>query len=482
MPMAKILLAVLGFALALSAIHVPAALAEAGELDHGFGEGGKTTTPVNLHAPWSQARVRLAETPDGRIMVAGAGKLVRYLADGELDRSFGDGGMVSIVLPGKLRFALGDVAIDREGRAVLIGTAHNGATPGRRSARAIRGARQSFATVIRYGADGELDPTFGNGGIVMTDFDLPPAQGHFAPAVVAGLGAVDAQDRIVLIAGTIERVSGCSGRSRIGRHDRLVARLTQAGALDTTFGHGGIERIRSLKSVASMAFDREGGAVLAGAAPEDCGRGPTLGLIRLRENGRQNRRFGKYGSRTLTGSAAAIAVDERDRIVVLCRSKQLSGPRRDENATKVVRLLPGGRLDPSFWGGWVTYFLQGPLTRWSALTTDSQDRPLLVGTLIRPLPQKNQKNGPRFHRWLMVERLRESGKLESEFGWQGWISITRFDRNSDAAASDALIDGEGRLLVAGTALRRRPAPEPGFALARFELKPFELSPSSDSPG
>ena len=283
MPMAKMLLAVLGFALALSVAHTPAAFADAGELDSTFGDGGRVTTQVNLHRPWSQARVHLAKGPDGRIVVAGAGKLIRYLADGEIDHSFGDDGVVNIALPGKLRFALGDVAVDREGRAVLIGTAYAGATPRQRSARAIRGARRSFATVIRYGVDGELDPSFGSGGIVMTDFDLPSAQGQFAPTVGAGLGAVDAQDRIILIAGTVEPISECGGRSRSGRHDRLVARLTQAGALDTTFGRGGIERIRSLKSVASMAFDREGGTVLAGVAHDDCGNGPTLGLISLRE-------------------------------------------------------------------------------------------------------------------------------------------------------------------------------------------------------
>lgn len=436
-----------------AATAAPAAMAEAGELDRTFGDGGRVVTPVKFHTPWSETKVQLAKAPDGRIVVAGGRKLVRYLADGRLDPGFGHGGRKTIALPRERRFALDDLAVDREGRVVVVGTV---------------GAYPSFAAVIRYEPDGELDPSFGGDGIVMTDFGLRSGTLR-AAGVTATLGALDDRGRLTLVAGTVQPVRTCGSPPRKERRDRLVARLMPTGALDRTFGHGGISRIEPLRTVASMAFDRKGGPVLAGVPRNDCSGGAELALIRLHPDGSRNRRFGDRGSRRLAGSLVAIALDDRGRIVVLGQSRQ--PPAGNESSTEMVRLLPSGRIDPSFFDGGLIFSFEGPLARWSALTVDSRERPLIVGTLIRPISRKGE---PPFHRWFMVIRLRESGDFEGLFGRNGWSEITRFDPHSDAAASEASIDDEGRLLVAGTAFRPLVDPRPGLALARFDLAPSPL--------
>jgi uncharacterized delta-60 repeat protein len=428
----------------------PAASANDGFLDEGFGSSGRVFTPAGFNGPWSQVRVQLAEAPDGGIVVAAETEMARYLADGELDPGFGEGGLAHIGLPGRLRFALGDLGVDPAGRPVVIGTA--------------RGGRASFATVLRYQRDGELDPSFGGGdGIVITNFGLPPAPGRRAAAATATLGAVDKQGRVTLIAGAVQRAPACGGRPRSAQRDRLIVRLTPEGTPDTTFGDGSVGRLGPLETVESMVLDG-GGAVLAGTPHQSCGSGQHLAVIRVRTDGSVNRRFGERGSRRLTGSAAALALDGRGRIVLLCKPRQLS---LNKSVTKIARLLPDGRFDPSF-SSWHALEFEGPLWRLHALAVDARERPLLVGTLIHPLSPRN--HAP-FHRWFAAMPLSKSGDEERGFGWLGWLAITRFDPRSDLAASEALVDGENRLVIAGTGLRPRLSPQPGFALARYELGP-----------
>lgn len=434
-------------------VFAPGALGRGGKLDSSFGDGGRVSTPVGFQAPWTKVKVQLAEAPNGALVVGGETTLVRYLPDGQLDPSFGEDGVVKVRLPG-LRFELGDLGVDQENRVVAIGTA--------------KGHHSSFATVVRYQRDGTLDASFGSGdGVVMTQLGLPPAPGRSASAVTATLGAVDDQNRITLIAGTVEPVAKCGGRPQLARRDRLIARLSPTGTLDRTFGKGGIASIDPLETVVSMAFDHSGGAVLAGAPRDDCGNGPHAALIRLYADGSRNRGFGsgsKDASRRLAGAVSAIALDSRGRIDVLDRPRQL---KLNRGSSEYLRLLPDGRLDPSF-GTWV-FDLQGPLWRLGALAVEPQGRLLFVGTLIHPL---SPRNGPPYHRWFMVLPVLRSGQQASGFGWLGWGAITRFDPWSDLVASETLIDQEGRLVIAGPCLRPRLSPKSGFAVARFRLNPL----------
>jgi uncharacterized delta-60 repeat protein len=437
--MSRIVLAALVAALALPA----AAMAEVGELDESFGSGGWVTTPARFAGPWSETAVQLAAAPDGGSFVAAGSRLRRYLEDGEPDTAFGDGGLVRITLPTGLRFSVSDLAVDPDGRAVAFGTA--------------QGKGRSLGAVVRYLPDGSLDPGFSEDGVLVSDFGLR------ARAGTAALGLVDDRSRIVVLAGALERRSRRGRRPGLEREDRVLVRLEADGSFDLGFGslHGA--DVEPLRTVTAIAADPGGGFVLAGTPRGGCGQGPGTGVIRLREDGSRVARFGRHGSRGFTGTAVSVAVDSRDRIVVLCRARQQRA--RDEHATKILRLLPGGDLDPDFSGGWIVYFAEGPLYKWSTVAIRPNGHPILVGTLIRPPSQKYH----RFHRWFLAVPLRENGRNESDVSWRGWAWITRVDPRSDAAASEAVIDPRGRLLIAGTAQRPRVAPDGAFALARFEL-------------
>jgi len=438
--------------LALLSLTVPALASAAGSLEFEFGQGGKAITPVPLGSQWSKASVRLAEAPDGGIVLGGGATVVRHLPTGALDPAFGRAGILTIDLAEMARFEISDVAVDSTGRIVVFGTATH-FTPS--------GMVTTEPAVLRYLADGEPDRTFGGGdGLVMARFGLGSAGG-------ASQGTVDAKDRVILVAGSRRPAPDCGSAGRAAGN---LVRLTIDGALDRGFGERGLRSVTPLQRVGALALDGGGGVVLAGSLPRDCARGPELAVLRLRADGSRKRGFGSAGVRRLDGYVAAIALDRRDRVTVLCKEKQ-SPRRRNKHFSKLVRLLPSGDLDPSFSeGGWIVYISEGPLYRWSSLLVDPYTgRLLAIGTLIRPLPEKKQREGRRFHRWFMAMPIPERGGSAGGFEGQGWISYTRFDQRSDAAASDALIDREGELLIGGTSRNPSLAPRGGFALARFEL-------------
>src|SRR5439155_14503009 len=108
--------------------------------DASFGKSGSVPIDGN--------RASLMVQPDGRIIVAYAGKtsaLTRFLPDGGVDKSFGTNGRVEGIG--------GSTAIlDRSGRVVVI-----------RSEGSFEGAG---GTVERFTSAGKLDKSFGHNGVL----------------------------------------------------------------------------------------------------------------------------------------------------------------------------------------------------------------------------------------------------------------------------------------------------------------------------
>jgi uncharacterized delta-60 repeat protein len=433
---------------------VPSPASAAGSLDFDFGRGGKAIVPVPLGAPWSTVPVRMAEAPDGGILAAGGeARVIRYLPSGELDPAFGKGGILRIALPEGGRFTTTDIGVDPEGKAVLFGTLTRTLPPARGT---------SSAAVLRLLPDGSLDPGFGGGdGIFTSRFGL-------SSRAVASQGAVNKWGEITFVVGSLRRTRECGSPPRVRERDRLVAQLDPSGGLHRFFGQDGVQRIAPLREVASMSFSQSGEIYVAGALARDCGKGPEAGVISLRPDGDRRAGFAGHGVRKLTGSVAATAVDRRGRVVLLFKQKQR--PRaRDEHVTKIVRLLADGSLDGSFDdNGRLVYEFEGPSYKWSSVLADASGRILLVGTLIHELPAE-KRDETRVHRFFMAIPVPERGGEPGGFEGEGWITYSRLGLGTDAAVSDALIDREGELLMAGTARDPKLAPKGGIALARFEL-------------
>ncbi len=124
-----------------------------GSLDDTFGSDGFTTIDFFRYAVDVGA---LASQPDGKIIVAGAVyspilpprfAFTRLNPNGALDTTFGDGGRVTLPIPGKSG-SVADVVLGEDGSLVVLGAVLNDDTD---------------IAFFRLDANGGLDTTFGTG-------------------------------------------------------------------------------------------------------------------------------------------------------------------------------------------------------------------------------------------------------------------------------------------------------------------------------
>jgi len=138
--------------------------------------------------------------------------LIRWTEAGDLDTTFGTAGVANISF-GAEESGGAAVAIDSNGRIVaVIQTLISG---------------QKAGVASRYQADGTLDTSFGSDGFTQ----LPNLEEFGSICCVQ----TDSQNRIV-VAGTITT----SLTTESYRADAFVARLTETGAFDHTFGSNGL--------------------------------------------------------------------------------------------------------------------------------------------------------------------------------------------------------------------------------------------------
>jgi len=177
-----------------------------GDLDAAFGDGGIVMTDIGFN----DAAHALTIQPDGRIVAVGNASqgigLARYTVDGDLDDTFGTGG---VVITPVLSGASGEAVIrDVDGGFVVAGAAYTD---------------HRIMLVARYRDDGTLDPGFGTDGVVTTSLG-PFNQGDDLYALLR------LPTGHYLVAG---------GTSNQGGGFALLEHLAD-GSLEPTFGNGGV--------------------------------------------------------------------------------------------------------------------------------------------------------------------------------------------------------------------------------------------------
>jgi uncharacterized delta-60 repeat protein len=239
-----------------------------GTLDPGFGAGGIVLSPATWHSYHA-----IALLADGRILVVGSRStnflLARYLSDGTLDASFGDGGTVLTDVGGYHGFGARALALQADGKILAGGAAQNGTYLG--------------CVLARYDSAGDLDASFGSGGIVK----IPQQDGE-----VCYLEALAVQsDGKILASGNHTSIGPGSAR-----YFRLM-RFNDDGSLDPTLRKRGIADtivIRSLlRNVTitsrSLALQPDGYILEGGVVG-----GGEMVIVRHRPDGRKDRRFTSY--------------------------------------------------------------------------------------------------------------------------------------------------------------------------------------------
>ncbi|XIE80567.1 calcium-binding protein [Streptomyces sp. SBR177] len=371
--------ALLAFGLAGALLLPGTAHAAPGDLDPGFGQGGRVTTPVTGYAEGHD----IARQGDGKLVVVGTSEagfaLARYNPDGSLDPAFGGDGIVTSAFDSGAGQSANGVAVQPDGKIVVAGTTE---IP-------EEGGGCCFFSVARYNPDGSLDGGFGNGGLVRVDeFGgsadgsdvalLPDGRivaagkgggGGFAlvrlnpdgsldpslggdGAVVAGFTATSPQDgsgiarRMALQPDGKPVLVGYVGNTAF---DIGIARYNTDGSLDTTFSGDGMVTadFGSTEFGNAVAVQPDGKIVATGAG------GAGVALLRYQADGTPDTGFGTAGRTSVGfpgdgGAANDLALQTDGRIVV-------AGIADDPNSAEandfgVARFTTTGAPDTSFGG------------------------------------------------------------------------------------------------------------------------------------
>ncbi|HEU4599518.1 MAG TPA: hypothetical protein VFS26_07220 [Solirubrobacterales bacterium] len=304
----RLLLVLVVFGIAAVAA-VPAALAAPPlQLDTGFGSQGLVTDP---EAPPGFDEVEAMTVAPGRSIYVAAGSvkdpstvvIARYWRDGELERSFGNRGYLTLQGLGPVKA----LAADNSGRLLVL---------------------SQEATISRI-AGGRLDPTFGVGGSVS----------------MAGLGLGDLFLRsLAALPGGAVAAAGSSPAGQM-----VVVELGPTGAPDTSFNGTGSRVVRfgpGIYGGANLVKPQDDGKlVLAGEAKN------RPALARLLPDGRLDPGFGRDGRvrspHRLRGRITALAV-RRDGSIVAGANGTTSYP--GWNRAMLLRYSPTGELDRGFGG------------------------------------------------------------------------------------------------------------------------------------
>ncbi|MBC8124370.1 MAG: hypothetical protein H7X70_01430 [Candidatus Kapabacteria bacterium] len=285
---------------------------EDGALDESFGTGGTVLT--NIGAKGDQGHA-VAIQSDGKIVVAGNYDngtnsdivLVRYTENGKLDSSFHNDGIVTTGV-GPAGEIARSVAVQSDGKILITGYSY---TP------------KSFAyefVIVRYAMDGSLDSSFGINGIVTTDI---VSQNDYGESIVVlnngkiivggysfsgnlSVAQYDSSGRLDPLFGVDGKVTlpfGCMYQNdysiamqtngkillcgystlRSANSDFAMARFTDRGLLDPTFGVGGVitTPIGIADDVATaVAIQKDGKIILAGTSFD--GTSNVITVVRYR--------------------------------------------------------------------------------------------------------------------------------------------------------------------------------------------------------
>jgi uncharacterized delta-60 repeat protein len=308
----------------------------------------------------------------------------------------------------------------------------------------VAGIADSDFAVLRYSPDGTLDLGFGTGGRVTTDFGRFGAR---AFAVQPGPGGT------ILVAGDRRFFDD---RLRLTA-DYVLARYTSAGALYPTIGTGGLVITSfpgTTAQAAAMAVQADGRIVLAGEA------GPDIALARYLPNGALDPSFGAGGLvRTdffgRADRAFAVAGYADGRILVAGDAQQSVPPNSVFVRVAVARYTPTGALDPTFGsGGKVSTDLGGPIDSAADLARQPDGRIVVAATTA---------SGGGFSN-IAVARYTANGALDPEFGTGG--QARRDVGNADEQHA-VTVDPSGRILIAGGSTARVDPFRPDFTLTAF---------------
>ena len=379
------------------------------EFDTSFGSGGKFMTAFGTSGMPSSAGSQVFIQPAGRIVVVGTHSqqgvssrtsgfgLAGVTSSGILDTNYGVAGRVVEWNPDSHSFFTKSVMLPDGAVLVLY--------------QQWQSAASNRPLLLKYTPAGQPDAGFS------ADLDVSP-NGTSPVTVAQGLG------------GKIYAVV------RVGQAFHIL-RLNPNGSRDTTFGANGVRplnlsRFAMQTAVFSLNEQADGKLLIAGTYYDPWFEGLTF-VARFNADTNIDRSFGTQGAVRISlagGSVTGITTEiQPDGKILIAGCWTFLG-----SNTLLMRLTPRGRLDTGFGTGGMTLTSFNNTNVIYGLVTSFDGRITVVGNSGDKALPSNQR--------LFVMRYSSAGVRES-------FLVTNFITNREAGGFDVVLQGDGKILIAG---------------------------------
>ena len=352
-----------------------------------------------------------------------------FAADGDLDSTFGTGGIATYDFNGTPSNTDNDqsrdVAVQTDGKIVMVGYAY------------LTASNIALA-VMRFNADGTLDTTFGDNGRVINDFAAGAEQ--FG-------GVVIQPDGKIIAVGTVD-----------SRRTRIIIRYNPNGTVDNTFAANGVFTAPLAFGSNNVTVDtprlllQPDGKILAmGTHKLDSGA-DIFGVRRLNTDGSPDTSFGIDGLATARFTPFAPNLGDRPSDFALqADGKIVAGGFANAEDVAIARWNADGTLDNTFANGGKVQISFGTADATAWTITVQPDGKVLIGGRVLI----NDSD-------ILLVRLNTNGTLD-----------TTFDNDGYAAANFGAFDHaykifvrNNKIITVGVSIQ---SPNSDFLIARFNM-------------
>ncbi|HEY0731370.1 MAG TPA: T9SS type A sorting domain-containing protein, partial [Chitinophagaceae bacterium] len=415
-----------------------------GTLDSSFGTNGLQA--FKLAHYMAVARDILLDNDS--IMVAGGTRdanydfaLLRVDATGALVSSFGTGGEVIGYYNSGRTLSVNAIAVQSV----------NGENKILYAGQVVKEYGYTDFGLTRFNADGSLDTSFGDQGIVVTDIGYG---GNHDNAFAVSVQNINGVDKIV--------VAGVSLGSEYNDPSVAICRYNADGTPDESFGYLGQSTNWGFIA-SSMAVQNDGKVIVAGQSFSYDPAPPDFAMIRFKTDGSVDAAFGNNGVVTTDFSgyedaATSITIQTGGKIILAGKAMNAGGT----SDFAVARYGGTGAPDQGFGtNGKVVVDFNSNDDGASSVAVQADGKIVVAGweTVV---------NGSTYTNFALA-RFTSKGKPDLDFGNQGKVT-TDFDGYDDAVTGLA-IQNDGKIIAAGYT-EKRPAstgPQTDFAIARYDI-------------
>jgi uncharacterized delta-60 repeat protein len=393
-----------------------------GDLDRSFGVGGIVKTPFMEANSIDASTIQ----PDGKVIVVGSIRqpdfnrdfyVLRFNGNGSFDTTFGVNGKLIIVISNRDERASG-VTLQADGKIIVVGTSRDSS------------ANYNFATA-RLNQNGTLDTTFNTNG-----FAIAPS----GSVSDFGTDAIVQSDNKIILCGQSPNFSNTTF---------TVVRYNTNGSLDTSFDGDGISKIQfspSLNSSArSVKLQTDGKIVVAGVSSIVNFDTSGFGIARLDSNGTPDTSFGNNGTVIIDVSLGSAHQSIANELLIQPDGKIVAVGTSNSGFTTssdfaVVRLNFDGSLDNSFGNnGKVITPIQGYNDDQAREVILQPDGKLIVGGIGKVANDTD----------FAIIRYNSNGTLDTIFGNKG-VALSRIP-GSFEGVSNLKVEADGKIFAAGLA-------------------------------